>query len=207
MKKLSGKLLTACLVMILLTALCAACALADTVSTVKITLDTAALDLSTNWTEGEVDRRLGGASGVTTPGVWIDSGNTRLLYMFNGSYSGVGSGTERVTAERDYLYRFWLRVNDGSDWARGIISCTDYTSAASNTSLKIYLNGTQRTDAVYRYNEYWNGVEVIIPAPALPKVTSLELRGTNWVLTKGDSFRYPVDITAEMGRTALSSGR
>ena len=118
MKKFSWKLLTACLVMILLTALCAACALADTViDTVKVTMDASYVDLNTAWTEGEVSGRFNTNAGVDTAGLKLDRINSGLrIKISKYEYHGIGDGTGKVSLDTDYVFEYNLKLLDGYDW-------------------------------------------------------------------------------------------
>ena len=204
MKKFSGKLLTACLIMILLTALCAACALADTViDTVKVTMDASYVDLNTAWTEGEVSGRFNTNAGLDTAGLKLDRINSGLrIKISKYEYHGIGDGTGKVSLDTDYVFEYNLKLLDGYDWDSKVKTCTVYTASGAGAPLKVYVNGTLRTDVTFRYNESWNSVEVHVPAlkaSTSPVVTKVTVWGDGLSLACGDAFTYKKNVEGMSG--------
>ena len=120
------------------------------IDNVSLTYDASEVNLTTAYTEGEIDSELQSTISSATNGVKVDLGNSGLRYIEGTTMHGIGDGTGKITEGRTYIVCFNLEVASGYDW----------TDKSNTTSIKFSLNGTETTPFKTEYNSSWNSYKV-----------------------------------------------
>ena len=131
------------------------------ITMLELTYDAAAIDLSTAWTEGEVNQRARNHSTTTTAGANYDPGNSGLRWLNDSSWIGIGGGSAQVSAEKQYGLEYFLWLEEEYDWPADAKTNAPYDPETYPITIKV--NGVVCTDITIEYNAYWNSISIYVP--------------------------------------------
>ncbi len=142
--------------------------------------DADAIYLNNSYTEGEVQTQIKNNISTSTTGVSLDKNNCYLFFTdstTHSGYRGIGDGSDLITAGRQYLLVYCLKVSSSVDWTNEIKALTEDTDISSLTSMTLTVNGAPcNTATLYYYSN--NTLQVIIPF-GLGQCRGLYLCGRN----------------------------
>ena len=174
-----------------------------TITHLDLTYDTGKIVLNTAYTEGEVQKLLRVSENTATRTEGTDIGKRWLNYKDGSGTSGVGDGSNPVSASREYYIEYDLYVTSGYDWVDSIKSLNsgETVSLSSLSGLTVNVNDTPCTDALIGYNPSYNMASVYIPVgngKDIPVIKSLAIDQTPFSLQCGET----ADLTATITGTA-----
>ena len=174
-----------------------------TITHLDLTYDTGKIVLNTAYTEGEVQKLLRVSENMATRTEGTDMGNRYLSYKDGSDISGIGDGSNPVSASREYYIEYDLYVTSGYDWVDSIktLNLGETMSLSSLSGLTVNVNDTPCTDALIGYNPYYNMASVYIPVgngKDIPVIKSLAIDQTPFSLQCGET----ADLTATITGTA-----
>ena len=135
----------------------------DRVNSVSINFSEKDINLSTQYTEGDVTNRI--KKNVTTSdNVTLDDSNSELYYLINTTPHGTGDGSASVSKDKNYYICTCLELVSGYEWISSLKSVKDeWIGVNTVDGFSIISNGVNRTDAYVKYNSYWNSLFVLLP--------------------------------------------
>ena len=196
---------------------------ATDISRVDLTYDPEILDLNTAYTEGEIYDLLNSrVANVETAGVRIH--NVFLDRIDNGMPASCSNSPEYISADKEYVIAYYLRLDEGYAWYDGLLGLAEYTSAAACHGFEVYVNGTKCTD-YHVWTDLYPGrpyIVIFVPLPAAsdtPVVKSVAIAEGDMSLEVGSAYAFTGTVTgnaedksilwsvtgAESGATEISS--
>jgi len=161
------------------------------ITKVELYYDLDYIDLNTAWTKGEVDDRVMNNISPTTEGLHLDTSNSGLMYIPEGSSQmwGIGDGTGQIDSTSTYYIEYCLRTKNNYFWN---------LSTMQGNGVTVIANGKDVTsDAIFDYNVRWDTLSVYVPigkASTKQKVTGVVIDGGDISLAKGDSHVFTGEV-------------
>ena len=174
-----------------------------TITHLDLTYDTGKIVLNTAYTEREVQNLLRVSENMATRTEGTDIDDCWLTYKYGSGTSGIGDGSNPVSASREYYIEYDLYVTSGYDWVDSIktLNSGETVSLSSLSGLTVNVNDTPCTDALIKYNPSYNMASVYIPVgngKDIPVIKSLAIDQTPFSLQCGET----ADLTATITGTA-----
>ena len=114
-------------------------------------------------TEGEVWALIRENISSTTEGARIDTTNTWLGYLDGKNVYGVGLGTNKVNAAREYYVMTTFRLENDYGWNSAVMELDHNDKPLSSVGFSVYFNGSRVTNGFISYNRSYNSVQVSVP--------------------------------------------
>ena len=147
------------------------------VEELRVTLSIKEISLLPSSTERQVMDRIRTNAGTTTEGVWKDITNTWLEYQNGSKIDGVGQGTDKVDAARNYYIGVTFGLESGYCWPAAVTQLNHNKKALSSVSFPVYFNGSKVSSGYISYNSYYDSVNVDIPVANPVSAAKLAVSG------------------------------
>lgn len=147
------------------------------VEELRVTLSIKEISLLPSSTERQVMDRIRTNAGTTTEGVWKDITNTWLEYQNGSKIDGVGQGTDKVDAARNYYISVTFGLESGYCWPAAVTQLSHNKKALSSVSFPVYFNGSKVSSGYISYNSYYDSVNVDIPVANPVSAAKLAVSG------------------------------
>ncbi len=150
---------------------------------VRLSLDTSKIHLQTGYREGQVQDIFEDLAGTSTTGVWIDTGNCFLLYLYgNTEWYGIGMGDSMIDRDRTYAVMIGLGLDNGYKWTDAIRSCPSYSVPLSKyPGFEVVFNGKvmdpNRTWIALSTDQKMLRVTIPVGRPAVTSVAKAAVTG------------------------------
>lgn len=134
-------------------------------------------------TEGEVWALIRENISSTTEGARIDTTNTWLGYLDGKNVYGVGLGTNKVNAAREYYVQTTFRLENDYGWNSAVTQLDHNDKPLSSVGFSVYFNGSRVTNGFISYNRSYNSVQVSVPVANDISAAKLKVDG-------GKTYKY-----------------